>query len=58
VLAVKTLELSFMILLGAMTVASGLIALVVVVRVVEPGGLKQLLLRLSGKRPANFRSYR
>lgn len=57
-IAVQLLELSFMILLGIMTVASGLIGLVVIVRVIEPGGLKQLLLRLRGKRPDMFRTYR
>jgi hypothetical protein len=56
--AVQALELTFLILLGAMVVASGLIGLVVVVRVVEPAGLKALADRLRGKPTPNFRTYR
>jgi len=56
--AIHALELSFLIVLGGMTVASGLIGLVVIVRVVEPGGFKALAMRLRGKPTANFKTYR
>jgi hypothetical protein len=52
--ALHALEWSFISLLLLMTAATGLIALVVVVRVVEPAGLKALLLRLRGKPTRNF----
>ncbi len=50
-LAVEALELSFIILLGTMTAATGLFAFFVVVRVLEPRGFKALRARMSGKRP-------
>ena len=56
--AIHTLELTFLVLLGGMVVASGLIGLVVVVRVVEPGGLKALAARLRNKPSAQFKTYR
>ncbi len=56
-LAVKygVLEWSFLGLLALMTVLVGLFSVVVVVRVVEPRGLKALLLKLGGKNPPGYR---
>lgn len=45
----NVLEFAFLIVLGGMVVASGLVGLVVVTRMVEPGGVKVLLRRLAGK---------
>jgi hypothetical protein len=56
--AIHALELTFLILLGGMVVVSGVIGLVVVVRVIEPAGLKALADRLRGKPTPNFRTYR
>lgn len=56
--ALHTLEWFFISLLLLMTVVTGLIALVVVVRVVEPAGIKALVLRLRGQPTKNFRVVR
>jgi hypothetical protein len=53
--ALHTLEISFIILLLSMLGASGLIALVIVVRVVEPSGVKALAARLRGKPSVLFK---
>lgn len=45
----NVLEWSFLGVLGLMTVVIGLLALVVVARLVEPRGVKVLLRRLAGK---------
>lgn len=49
------LEWTFLGLLGTMTALVGLFSIVVVVRVVEPRGLKALLLKLGGKNPPGYR---
>jgi len=56
--ALHALEWSFISLLLLMTVLTGLIAVTIVVRVVEPAGVKALLLRLRGKPTRNFRVVR
>ncbi|MBI4729590.1 MAG: hypothetical protein HY775_08855 [Acidobacteria bacterium] len=48
-LAFKALEASFISLLTAMTLATGLFGLAVIVRLVEPRGLRAFLRRLSGR---------
>ena len=50
----QLLEWTFLGLLGLMTVLVGLLSIVVVVRVVEPRGLKALLLKLAGKNPPGY----
>jgi hypothetical protein len=47
-LAIGTLEISFIILLLFMLGLSGLIAFAVIVRIVEPGGMKRLSQKLVG----------
>ena len=47
-LAISVLELSFIILLLFMLGLSGLIGLAVIVRIVEPRGMKALSQRLTG----------
>jgi hypothetical protein len=49
-LAVGALELSFILLLAFMLALSGVVALVVLVRVVEPRGLRALVARLAAGR--------
>lgn len=50
-MAIALLEISFIVLLVGMLVLSGVIGLVVIVRLFEPRGVKPFLQRLSG-RPA------
>jgi hypothetical protein len=45
----RVLEWTFISLLLLMVIVSGLFALVVVTRLVEPGGIRSLLRRLAGK---------
>lgn len=49
VLALKALEISFIGVLLAVVIASGLIAMVVVVRLVEPRGARALAERVLGR---------
>lgn len=49
ILAFEALEFSFTALLVAMTVGSGVVALVVVARIVEPRGVRALVRRLAGR---------
>jgi hypothetical protein len=45
----KALEWTFISLLLLMVIATGLFALVVVMRLVEPGGIRSFLRRLTGR---------
>jgi hypothetical protein len=58
VLGFKLLEWSFTGLLVLMTALTGLLAVVVVVRVVEPRGIRALLMKLAGKDTPGFQDRR
>lgn len=49
------LEWTFLGLLSLMTVLVGILSVVVVVRIVEPAGLKALVLKLAGRAPPGYR---
>ncbi|MCA1834069.1 MAG: hypothetical protein ABR548_12500 [Actinomycetota bacterium] len=57
-LGFQLLEWTFMGLLGLMTVIIGFFSVVVVVRIVEPRGLKALLLKLAGRDTPGFQNRR
>lgn len=57
-LGFKLLEWSFTGLLVLMTALTGLLAVVVVVRVVEPRGIRALLMKLAGKDTPGFQDRR